>query len=215
MQLDADAQLTPWRSAPTTPGPLGFGLGTMDHAVPFQFSTRVADGPPLPMAPTMAPTAQQSDPVTHETAKKPPPAPAGNGGCAASAHDVPFQFSTSGEKVPLELMFRMEIPTPTHWSALGQADPSTMSSAPVPGVVATYQPEGDAPLPAGHAITTVATRRAGRQAARVRRRAEADVHAWPTCASARPRDHGTMVARLTRGSADGPRPTSGRHRARD
>src|ERR1700689_616156 len=41
-QLDADAQLTPWRNAPTTPGPVGAGLGTIDQETPFQFSISAA-----------------------------------------------------------------------------------------------------------------------------------------------------------------------------
>ena len=48
MQLDADAQLTLERMAPTTPGPLGVGLGTTDHDVPFHCSMRVPVGFPLP-----------------------------------------------------------------------------------------------------------------------------------------------------------------------
>ena len=44
-------------------------------------------------------------------------------------------------------MFSMEIPTPQHWTALAHVDPSKTSSAPVPGVVATYHPEVAAPLP--------------------------------------------------------------------
>ena len=154
-QLDAEIQLTPCRTAPTTPGPVGVGLGTTDQALPFQFSMRVPVGFPFPLTPRTAPTAQQSDPVTHETLNSPPPRPGGSGGGAASVQVVPFQVSASGEKVPLELMFWIEIPTAQHWTALGQDDPSRMSSAPVPGVVATYQPEGDAALPSGETMPTV------------------------------------------------------------
>ena len=113
-QLEADVQFTSCRSAPPTPGPVGVGLGTTDQALPFQFSIRVPDGPAFPPAPTIAPTAQQSDPVTHDTPNNPPPWPAGSGGGAASTQAVPFQVSTIGENVPLELMFTMEIPTPQH-----------------------------------------------------------------------------------------------------
>ena len=81
----------------------------------------------------------------------------GSGGWAASTQAVPFQVSTIGENVPLELMFTMEIPTPQHWVALGHDDPSRMSSAPVPGVVATYQPEGDAAPPSGETMPTAET----------------------------------------------------------
>ena len=184
-QLDADVQLTPCRIAPTTPGPVGFGLGTTDQALPFQFSMRLPDGPPLPFMPTIAPTAQQSDPVTHETAKNPPPWPAGSGGWAASVQAVPFQLSTRGAKVPLELMFWMEIPTPRHCRALGQAEPRRMSSAPVPGVVATYHPEGAAALPTGDATTSATRRIVEREAAQARRRAGRDLSAGPAYAGAR------------------------------
>ena len=44
-------------------------------------------------------------------------------------------------------MFSMEMPTAQHWRALAQVDPRTTSSAPVPGMVAMYQPDGAAPLP--------------------------------------------------------------------
>ena len=50
-----------------------------------------------------------------------------------------------GEYVPLELMFSMETPTAQHWKALAHVDPSRTSSAPVPGTVAMFQPEGAAP----------------------------------------------------------------------
>ena len=112
MQLDADVQLTPCRSAPTTPGPVGLGLGTIDHAEPFQFSISVPDGLPSPFTPRTAPTAQQSEPLTHETSKRPPPCPAGTGGVAARVHVVPFHVSTSGAKVlpEPEPMFSMETP---------------------------------------------------------------------------------------------------------
>ena len=62
-QLDADVQLTPCRSAPPTPGPVGVGLGTIDQEEPFQFSIRVPLGFPPPLTPSTAPTAQQSDPL--------------------------------------------------------------------------------------------------------------------------------------------------------
>src|ERR1700728_3528018 len=86
-QLDADVQLTPCRFAPTTPGPVGVGLGTIDHEVPFQFSISVPVGFPSPAAtPRTAPTAQQSDPLTQDTAKNPPKWPGGSGGCAPRVH---------------------------------------------------------------------------------------------------------------------------------
>ena len=68
-------------------------------------------------------------------------------------------------------MFTMVMPTAQHWRALAQVDPRRTSSAPVPGMVATYQPDGAAPLPAWPTIPTAprtATIRADRQAARVR-----------------------------------------------
>ena len=94
MQLDADVQLTLERMAPTTPGPLGVGLGTTDHDVPFHCSMRVPVGFPLP-DPTTAPTAQQSEPLTQVASKSPPPSPPGNG-IGTSVHVVPFQASMSG-----------------------------------------------------------------------------------------------------------------------
>src|SRR5580704_4386565 len=94
MQLDADAQLTLVRTVPTTPGPLGEGLGTADHDTPFHCSMRVPVGFPLPAA-TVAPTAQQSEPLTQVASKSPPPSPSGNG-TGTSVQVVPFQASTSG-----------------------------------------------------------------------------------------------------------------------
>src|ERR1700733_11379873 len=94
MQLDADAQLTLERMAPATPGPLGVGLGTTDHDVPFHCSISVPVGFPLP-DPTTAPTAQQSEPLTQVAPKSPPPSPPGNGS-ETIVHDVPFQVSKSG-----------------------------------------------------------------------------------------------------------------------
>ena len=146
-QFDDDVQLTLCRIAPTTPAPVGVGLGTMDQDDPFQFSISVPVGLLFPLSLRSAPTAQQSDPPTQEMSNSPPPSLAGSGGCAPSVQAVPFQVSTSGENVPLELMFSMVIPTPQHWVALAQVDPRRTSSAPVPGVVATYQPEDVAPAP--------------------------------------------------------------------
>ena len=51
-------------------------------------------------------------------------------------------------------MFSIEAPTAQHWVALAHEDPRSMSSTPVPGVEATYQPEGVAPLPTWAAIPT-------------------------------------------------------------
>ena len=87
----------------------------------------------------------------------------------------PFQFSTSGASVPFELMFSMEMPTPMHCSALAQLEPSTMSSAPVPGVVATYQPDVAAPVPvwvksAPAPMTATVREQANRAALRLNRR---------------------------------------------
>ena len=141
MQLDADAQLTLDRMAPATPGPLGVGLGTTDHDVPFHCSTRVPVGFPLP-DPTTAPTAQQSEPLTQVASKSPPPSPPGNGS-GTSVHVVPFQASMSGlaDDGPGPARFPKLMPTAQHWSALAQVEPSRTSSAPVPGTVATYQPD--------------------------------------------------------------------------
>ena len=72
-QFDADVQLTPCRTAPTTPVPVGVGLGTIDQPEPFQFSMSVPVGFPFPATPRTAPTAQQSDPDTQEMSKNPPP----------------------------------------------------------------------------------------------------------------------------------------------
>jgi hypothetical protein len=94
MQLDADAQLTLERRAPTTPGPIGVGLGTTDHDVPFHCSIRVPVGFALPAA-TAAPTAQQSEPLTQVASKSPPPSPSGNG-IGTSVHVAPFHASISG-----------------------------------------------------------------------------------------------------------------------
>jgi hypothetical protein len=94
MQLVVDTQLTLERTAPTTPGPLGVGLGTMVHDVPFHCSMRVPVGFPLP-AVAAPPTAQQSEPVTQVAPKSPPPSPSGNG-VWAIVHVAPFQASTSG-----------------------------------------------------------------------------------------------------------------------
>ena len=146
-QFDDDVQLTLCRIAPTTPAPVGVGLGTMDQDDPFQFSISVPVGLLFPLSLRSAPTAQQSDPPTQEMSNSPPPSLAGSCGCAPSVQAVPFEVSTSGENVPLELMFSMVIPTPQHWVALAQVDPRRTSSAPVSGVVATYQPEDVAPAP--------------------------------------------------------------------
>jgi hypothetical protein len=141
MQLDADAQLTLERMAPTTPGPLGVGLGTTDHDVPFHCSMRVPVEFPVP-DPTAAPTAQQSEPLTQVASKSPPPSPPGNG-IGTSVHVVPFQASMSGlaDDGPGPARFPKLMPTAQHWSALAHVEPSRTSSSPVPGTVATYQPE--------------------------------------------------------------------------
>ena len=97
VQFDADVQLTLCRIAPATPAPVGVGLGTIDQAVPFQFSMSVPIGLPPPADSfSSVPTAQQSEPLTQEMSKNPPPSPAGSGGVASNVHDVPFQVSTSG-----------------------------------------------------------------------------------------------------------------------
>ena len=102
---------------------------------------------------------------------------------------MPFQVSTIGENVPLELMFTMEIPTPQHWVALGHDDPSRMSSAPDPGVVATYQPEGDAELPGGEMMPTAETSSAVKEPTRARRQATRETRRSSTCPRTAVRDH--------------------------
>ena len=152
------------------------GLGTADHVEPFQFSISVPDGLPSPFTPRTAPTAQQSEPVTHEMSKSPPPWPAGTGGVAARVHVVPFHVSTRGAKVLPEPdpMFSMETPAAQHWVALAHDDPSRTSSAPVPGVVATYQPDVAAPLPTWATIPTTPITIASNDAARASRPALGD-----------------------------------------
>ena len=141
MQLDAEAQLTLERMAPTTPGALGVGLGTMDHDAPFHCSMRVPVGFPLP-DPTTAPTAQQSEPLMQVAPKSPPPSPPGNG-TGTSVHVVPFQDSISGladDGLPPPRFIKV-MPTAQHWTALAHAELRRTSSAPVPGTVETYQPD--------------------------------------------------------------------------
>src|SRR5271165_5092311 len=72
-QLDDDVQLTLCRIAPTTPGPVGVGLGTMDQEVPSQCSVSGPLGFPFPASSMAAPTAQQSDPPAQEIPNSPPP----------------------------------------------------------------------------------------------------------------------------------------------
>ena len=143
MQLDADAQLTLERMAPTTPGPLGVGLGTTDHVLPFHCSMSVPVGFPLP-AVTAPPTAQQSEPLTQVASKRPPPSPSGNGS-GTSVHVEPFQDSMSGlgNDWPPP-MFSRVMPTAQHSSELAHVEPMRTSSEPVPGTVATYHPDGAA-----------------------------------------------------------------------
>ncbi len=129
------------------PAPDGVGLGTMDQAPPSQCSMSVPTGFPLPELASTVPTAQQSEPLTHETSKNPPPSPAGSGGCGSSAHTVPFHDSTSGENDPLVLMFWIDTPTAQHCRAFAQVDPSSTSSPPVPGTVATDHPPMGAAAP--------------------------------------------------------------------
>jgi hypothetical protein len=63
-QSAAETQLTPSRTAPTAPE--GVELGITVHALPFQVSVRVPTGL-FWTPPRTAPTAQQSEPVTHLT----------------------------------------------------------------------------------------------------------------------------------------------------
>src|ERR1039458_2671403 len=95
-QFDEEVQLTLCRIAPATPGPVGFGLGTIDQEEPFQFSISDPVGFPCPFTPRAAPTAQQSDPLRQEMSKNPPPWSGGTGCVAASVQAVPFQVSTIG-----------------------------------------------------------------------------------------------------------------------
>src|SRR5580704_12497465 len=130
MQLDADVQLTLDRMAPATPGALGVGLGTTDHAVPSQCSARVPVGFPVP-DPTTAPTAQQSEPLRQVAPKRPPPSPSGNDK-GTSVHVVPFQDSMRGlaDDGPGPVRFPKLMPTDQHSSALAQVEPRRTSSAP-------------------------------------------------------------------------------------
>ena len=170
----ADAQLTPLRMAPATSGPVGLGLGTADHSEPSQCSVRVPVGFPVPDA-TTAPTAQQSDPLTHVAPKNPPPSPGGNEG-VTSDHAEPFHDSMSGFAVdgPPPPRLVKEMPTAQHWSALAHVVASGTSSAPVPGTAATYHPDvaavavGVAKTPAPPSAATDATPRV-KSAARRRR----------------------------------------------
>lgn len=140
-QIEADAQLTLVRIAPVTPGPLGLGLGTIDQPAPLQCSMRVPVGFEEPEA-SIAPTDQQSDPLTQVAPNNPPPSPDGNGS-ASSVHVEPFHDSMRGLTVDGEPpeRFDNEMPTAQHWKALAQVEPRGTSSTPVPGTVAMYHPE--------------------------------------------------------------------------
>ena len=145
MQLDTDTQLTLERMAPTTPEPLGEGLGTTDHDVPFHCSMRVPVGFPVP-DPTTAPTAQQLEPLIHVASKSPPPSPPGNGigeRGSMSCHSRPQRVGLAVDG-PLPPTFPKVMPAAQHWRALTQVEPRKTSSSPVPGTVATYQPDVDA-----------------------------------------------------------------------
>ncbi len=95
-QLDDDVQLTLCRMAPATPLPVGVGVGTVDQTDPSQCSESVAVGLPVPPdSSRTVPTAQQFDPLRHETLKSPPPSFAGSGDATCVQVD-PFQVSASG-----------------------------------------------------------------------------------------------------------------------
>ena len=98
MQLDADVQLTLCRIAPATPAPVGVGLGTIDQAVPFQFSISVPIGLPPPAGLVQLGPHRPAVGTAHAGDVEEPPAVAGRqrAACAFSVHDVPFQVSTSG-----------------------------------------------------------------------------------------------------------------------
>ena len=152
-QLDEDVQLTLCKMAPATPSPVGVGVETIDQADPSQCSASVAVGLPLPPdSSSTVPTAQQSDPLRHETPKNAPPSLAGSGDATRVQVD-PFQVSASGLYPPLPPNW-MLTPTAQHESALAHVDPSRTSSKPVPGTVPTYQPSGAAAPAVGVAKPT-------------------------------------------------------------
>ena len=87
--------------------PVGLGLGTTVHALPFQCSVRPRS-PPLDV-----PTAMHTDDAVHETALRNPP-PAGLG-VVSSAQVVPFELSATGVYV---LAPKYACPTATQKVAL-------------------------------------------------------------------------------------------------
>ena len=140
-QSDVVTHVTPWSRAPDAPG--GFGVETIDQAVPFQCAANVPVGwPPWPAS--MVPTAQQSAMLTHVTPKN-PPWTAGFAGTADSDHVAPFHCSINGVNcasgfVPSPVTV---VPTVQHSTAFAHVLPRTMSSgSPLLGLVTMFQPDG-------------------------------------------------------------------------
>jgi hypothetical protein len=76
-----------------------FGLETIDHALPFQLSTRVERVPWLNMSEPPSPTATQLVALVHVTAEKEMFSELGGFGLETIDHVLPFQYSVS-VKVP-------------------------------------------------------------------------------------------------------------------
>src|SRR5580693_8186438 len=130
MQFEVETQVTPWRKAPTTPGPERAGVGTTDHAEPSHCSISAPVGLPPLLAPSSAPTAQHSRALAQDAPNRPPPLiPAGSGAPLPRDQLAPFQVSTIGDGVELgPLMSARLTPAAKHWTELAQVVPSRMSS---------------------------------------------------------------------------------------
>jgi hypothetical protein len=104
-QLVAVRHDTPLK--PVDSAPAGLGMATVDHFVPFHFSTNALKSGEEPIVPT----ATQLDALTHDTSFSASPTFEPVAGSVASVHFFPFHRSANGRSGEAPTAKQLFVPT--------------------------------------------------------------------------------------------------------